>query len=384
MRIRSLRDARSVSNFVALIDDRPMAGRALRFVELPGETVEAHESFLTDCCVLPPELGNCPFPTGAGYETDALAFTSLPGASINTRTGMVVSRDGGILEETIQGALVHHTQPELQEFARKMHRKNMHERPAVFFSFGPWTVYGHVICELLASMYSLTPLIKARKLDLVMPLGTTQWLDTLLDSLGITADMRVYPKSDWSSFRNLIVCSSCSGGATFRPGRALTRLAQQMSKQVAPATGNGLLYLTRWSSQTTTQDRVVEAEGELALGLETLGFKSYEPGSLPFVHQISLFKSARVIFGVHGSAFANVIFSPGGCIVGEILPAYWASNQGGNWITNLTNLFRQNYFYHLAPSKKLEGGAGNSVKIDVKKSLNAIETLLNRTTAETP
>jgi capsular polysaccharide biosynthesis protein len=143
---------------------------------------------------------------------------------------------------------------------------------------------------------------------------------------------------------------------------------------VAPAPKPLRLYLTRLNQAITTQRRELQNETALFAALEPLGFVACEPSQLPFARQIELFARAEFILGVHGSAFANVAFAKPGCMVAEILPAYWAETKGSAWIPNITNICKQNYFYMLANSTKIPHG--NTVEIDQSAVIERVEAAL--------
>ena len=58
-----------------------------------------------------------------------------------------------------------------------------------------------------------------------------------------------------------------------------------------------------------TDRRRLRDEAALAARLQRHGFEAVDPGSLPFVEQIKLFASARIVVGVHGAGLTNMIFS---------------------------------------------------------------------------
>jgi hypothetical protein len=71
-------------------------------------------------------------------------------------------------------------------------------------------------------------------------------------------------------------------------------------------------YLTRKNATI----RSAKNEDEVAQFFEKIGWTVVDPASLSFADQIALFANAEAIFGIHGSAFANLVWcSPGATAV---------------------------------------------------------------------
>jgi capsular polysaccharide biosynthesis protein len=65
-----------------------------------------------------------------------------------------------------------------------------------------------------------------------------------------------------------------------------------------------LIYISRRGSKRSPVNEL-----EVERNLEGLGFKIVNPEGMPFVSQVDLFRSAKVIVGVHGAGMANQIWS---------------------------------------------------------------------------
>jgi capsular polysaccharide biosynthesis protein len=77
------------------------------------------------------------------------------------------------------------------------------------------------------------------------------------------------------------------------------------------------LFVSRLSrSKANPNYRVLQNEAELAAILETLGFATIEPETLPFARQIALFGAAEQVVFVGGSGVYNAVFcAPGTSVV---------------------------------------------------------------------
>ena len=70
--------------------------------------------------------------------------------------------------------------------------------------------------------------------------------------------------------------------------------------------GSRRIYLSRG---VDVARRRLTNEAEVLEGLVARGFEVVDPGALAFTEQIELFSSSKVIVGVHGAAFANLMFT---------------------------------------------------------------------------
>jgi capsular polysaccharide biosynthesis protein len=76
------------------------------------------------------------------------------------------------------------------------------------------------------------------------------------------------------------------------------------------------LYVMREAST-----RTVENHGELRRFLEQRGWTAVNPAGYSLDDQITLFRRAKSVIGVHGAALTNLLWSQAGCKVLELMPA---------------------------------------------------------------
>lgn len=82
-----------------------------------------------------------------------------------------------------------------------------------------------------------------------------------------------------------------------------------------PRTNNEFLYISRRDS---LRARRLTNEDYLLSLLTPLGFKTVYLSEMSFSDQVNLFVNARMIVGVHGAGFANLVFASRGTVVYEI------------------------------------------------------------------
>ena len=83
---------------------------------------------------------------------------------------------------------------------------------------------------------------------------------------------------------------------------------------------NEKIFLDR--SESPHNHCQIKNNNEVTEFLKKKGFTSYKVGELSFEQQIHLFKSAKIIVGAHGAAFANLAFCSPGTQVIEIKPMH--------------------------------------------------------------
>ena len=100
------------------------------------------------------------------------------------------------------------------------------------------------------------------------------------------------------------------------PGlRAAELMASRVRAKKLDTNGVKHVFLTR---RHAPQGRSVSNEYELIEELKKFDFQIVDPGTLTFREQMSLFSSAKVVIGAHGSALANIIAMRTGSAVIEL------------------------------------------------------------------
>jgi len=390
MRITSVLTESVLPSIEDLNSDRAI--RDVCAIASPAFSHRPHKSFRDDLVWHPEWAAAISLGVKHGYDAPPVAFRTFRHATLLGRYGVVVDEEGACVEETTQAQRV--KDPDLVALEGVRHAV----RPALsvsetclFAGHGTYCVYGHFVLEIMLSVYALQPLVSSGAVKIIMPLVRRNWFQWLLEVAGMPASNkknwphRLLGAMDVSRdsridlyranvfFDRLIVGNTCSGHLTFNPNPLAREFAASIC-QKAQVAGAGLrLFLTR-TGTSTTSGRTIRNEAALSAALQALNFVAIDSAKLSFMEQVSLFKSAEMVIGLHGSAFTNVIFARAGCMVCEILPDYWAEI-GGNWIGNLTNLFELDYFYILAKSTRTKN-RGYVVDVDVDLVVSRVRRAL--------
>ena len=134
------------------------------------------------------------------------------------------------------------------------------------------------------------------------------------------------------------------------PNDLLRRLRERLLTAAPPPAGQRRrLYFSRRGQSM----RVLVNEAELEAALQDRGFQVVEPERLSVSEQISLARSASVIVGPTGAAFANALFAPEGARLVEVQPENFRSE----WVGHLARAAGLDGSVHLCPSPLPAGQA---------------------------
>lgn len=122
------------------------------------------------------------------------------------------------------------------------------------------------------------------------------------------------------------------------------------------------IYINREDSKLGNIRRIVNND-EVVSNLKMQNFKILNLSEYSFIHQVNLFKNAKIIIGLHGAGFANLVFSRQGTKIIEL-----KSVTAGNLFKNLAKSCKLKYFCISAKSKnkslKYQNGL---ISINIKK-----------------
>jgi len=212
---------------------------------------------------------------------------------------------------------------------------------------GNYCVYSHFLFETVCTAYALMPLLKSGKVRLIMPPNSASFPDLILDILDIPHYSRIRINHKLFRYSNLLISSTCSGTNTFDPCSIMLDISKYFLNQFANKSEKRTrLYLTRQGFKNTST-RLYREDNELSGKLKDFGFITLNPGTMSFKEQVSIFSTAEIIIGVHGSAFANLIFAKKDCFILEIHSPN-TIKKFGSFTLNITTLMNQNYAYILA------------------------------------
>ena len=131
------------------------------------------------------------------------------------------------------------------------------------------------------------------------------------------------------------------------------------------------LYVSRQNGKK----RRIHAAAEVEALLERLGFATIHPERHTVGEQARLFHGARVVVGLHGSAFANLVFCRPGTALVELFEPHPTRTTNAYWV--LTRQTGVRYYGLVAPRAETA-----SAEQDLVVDTHALEAMLRRAIAD--
>lgn len=200
-------------------------------------------------------------------------------------------------------------------------------------------MYGHWLCDSLPGVHWLRGAIDCGAIALLAsPLAP--WQIEVIQAIApkariVETDAPIFACDD------LVVPSQLGCGNIGHPAPDLEPLFAALRLPPDPAAPK-LIYIAR---DKLIRNRHMTNDQQVIARLETLGFVTLRPETLPFAEQRRVFSNARVIVGAHGSGMANIGLAPPGALVVEIVPDHWVQA----WIARLCAVLGHRYVLHPAP-----------------------------------
>ena len=173
--------------------------------------------------------------------------------------------------------------------------------------------YYHWIVEVLGNLILLKDLIGKHKV--ILPTLTTAFHYESLTLFNINyTDSVTIPKNCVINPKSLLTSSISDKKQSYHPEhlKAISRFFLDETQTVS-LEASKLIYIQRNSNR-----RAIVNEEEVCKALEEKGFTAVDPGKLPFVEQIKLFRQAKCIVSIHGAALTNCLFMHAGTSLVEI------------------------------------------------------------------
>jgi len=124
----------------------------------------------------------------------------------------------------------------------------------------------------------------------------------------------------------------------------------------------GKIYIDREYSKYSKNGRSILNNEEVKLFLKKKGFKSLLLEKYSFSDQVSIFNKAKIIVGLHGAGFANIVFCKKGTKIIEIM-----SKSSGNQIRNMAKQNSLKYVSLVGKSKDMTSSQQGNLEISLKE-----------------
>jgi capsular polysaccharide biosynthesis protein len=328
-------------------------------IEAPPEC-EQQVNALRDCFTADWGAGIDP-----GYAANAMTLTRLNDVFIGMPSGICVTADGILIDETAQVA--RGIDPSLADAPFISLSDNTFipgdyvavTEPVLHCFHRASGAYGHFLFDALPMIALCREPILAGRLKLLMR-DFPNWAYSMLQAFGIRRRHIVSIRRGTIRCKDVLIANTLTTLNTFLPNPDLCKL---------PAKATEVDIATRWKSrdvgsriylsrenQNNYFARSVENEEELRTELRALGFAILEPANMRFGDQVHAINNASMIVGAHGSGFGNLIFARPGTHVIDLMPRDWVGffgQIGGpeRWLFNVTTAFDLDYTVLLCRSR---------------------------------
>ena len=206
--------------------------------------------------------------------------------------------------------------------------------------------YNHMILETLIRLNSLFSLASKKILKefetiplyLCIDYNTYNYLKCMLDILEIKLKINYYNKNDIIYFKKLYIIDinnitnysnkKINEWHKILPHKkSIIRFRKTILDKINPQKPNKLIYLVRIGkiNRGIIDDNNLYVKLEKWASENNLEFISIN-GKFSNYDEIKLFSEAKIIIGINGSGFANIIFAPTDCIILEIPIIYNSNN----------------------------------------------------------
>jgi capsular polysaccharide biosynthesis protein len=227
---------------------------------------------------------------------------------------MVLLKDGRLIAETnylqheaIRGGLC-------VDESRLVHATLKYPAAACFDHWD--TNYYHWMTHGVATLQAIMERHPGGDIGLVLP-ELLPWQRELIAAMGAeslpsitTASGRQY------HFSRLEYYDTVRGSADYAMSRLRRDAYARLQSGMRPArTGETKLYIDR----TRSPNRQLQNESSLIAALNQLGFVAVRLEEHSFLSQRDLFRSARMVVGLHGAGLSNIAFCQPGTIVYELV-----------------------------------------------------------------
>lgn len=193
------------------------------------------------------------------------------------------------------------------------------------------TNYSHWILDSLLRVAQL-PVEERKTLRFLLPAKRRGFIDRYLDRFGISPEQRIHA-SGWTFCDRLVQIETTHRSNMPHPA-AIQRFREHFDLSTEP--GERRIFVGR-------RERTLENEERVFAQAQEFGFERFYLEDMSLEEQIELFQEAAIVTGYHGAGFANIIYSPPGTTVLEILnPAKW-----DHAYVRLANLLRQPHWHLL-------------------------------------
>jgi capsular polysaccharide biosynthesis protein len=283
------------------------------------------------------------------YLAQPFAFGKYHECTVHPHAILLITKDGKLITETAR--VYGFVDPGYKQLSHLRISDGEHTQlqsavhvldEQVIFPVHPGLAFGHCIFDAIPQLLFWEAEIKRGQMKIGLSDAIPPWFQDMLGMWGFVRQHFLVLPREPMLLRSAIVCTALTSLTTYYPHTETIRLFRNSLPALDAPSRPARLYITR-DNTTTFSAREVENEEEVIAAVKALGFRVVDPSKLPYTEQRRLFASADMIVGVHGSAFANIIWCREGTKIVDLMPDDWFKfwGTGGiteNWLARLTRI----------------------------------------------
>ncbi len=242
--------------------------------------------------------------------------------------GLVFNKDLDVYRASVTG----HSPAEIELSVGRIRERMrdgslpVHLGRAVLCSKRGATNYGHFLVEMLPKAFLVGQRFHNTTFHYIVPGDRGRLGNAITESfrmLGIDGGHLVKCSQEPAFFEEVILVDGLTQHGQYM-SPVVVECFDHLASMIEPEPGDRI-YVSRRSAHF----RKLRNEEELAPVFRECGYRTVDPGVLPFPAQIAAFRGARSIIGVDGAGMANICFAQPGAMVTCLTPAsmpetfYW-------------------------------------------------------------
>ena len=246
----------------------------------------------------------------------------IAGARIVGGIGLIVLPDGSYSSESVYARRV---LEEDSDYRSRKQRPTI-SKPGTYFSLvDVWTVrsggiYYHWLHDTLERLVGVLDLLP-QGTKFIVPDDLKPFQLETLRLVGIEEELLVrYSGNEVWELERLYFSPPTSNSGSHRRDADLWLRDRLMEALKVPRAGRAPARRRLFVSRRNMKGRRITNEEEVEAILRDRGFETLMPETLSLRRQVELFAEASVIVSTHGSAFTNILFSPPGLVVLDMVP----------------------------------------------------------------
>ncbi|WP_406871793.1 glycosyltransferase 61 family protein [Aminobacter sp. P9b] len=318
-----------------------------------------------------------------GYQSPSIEIKYLTNCVLDTSSGLVVLNDGR-LDDWARHIASYYVDTTLGNLPRRVQNAVTSTVPdrVIHVFHRSCSAYGHFVLDGLCAIALLSDQIRREGLKILVPDFLPAWATNALADVGFD-ESKILLAQGTVRFRHMALPSTVKATSCFLPSPTSMDALRKLAKPPHQVDHSRRIYLSREGAYSP---RTAKNETDVIALFVDAGFEIISPASLSFREQINLFASTGIIAGNHGSAFANMVFTPPGAQIIDLMPEHWIGYwidgvTPERWLFNLTAACSHDYSVILSPSTMdgdpyIPNVSTKLAKIEAETDLDAIRTVL--------